>query len=100
MRTSGLLKRRTQFFSRCGKIPRLMHIASCRRDGRIPPGPCTRPPPPLRNMQKHAMSWRKRKHPFQKRYRLRDAAKKEISGDGVLRKALGHYARSEQRTNL
>ena len=46
------------------------------------------------------MPWRKRKHSFQKRHWLRDAAKKQIGGDGILRQALGNSAGDEQRSNL
>ncbi len=46
------------------------------------------------------MSRRKGKHSFQKRHWLRDAAKKQIGGDGVLRQTFGNNARSEQRANL
>src|ERR1700682_1347546 len=46
------------------------------------------------------MSRRKGKHSFQKRYGLRDAAKKKIGGDCVLRRALRPRAGGEERANL
>src|SRR6202158_5718519 len=46
------------------------------------------------------MSRRKGKHSSQKRYGLRDAAKKKIGGDCVLRQAFRHRAGGEERANL
>src|SRR5712671_4533605 len=46
------------------------------------------------------MSRRKGKHPLQNRHRLRDAAKKQISGNCILRQLFGYSAGGEQRPNL
>ena len=100
MRAHGIFKKRPQLFPCRRRIARLTRFACCRRNRGVPPGPRARRAPPLRDVQQYSMSRGKGKHSLQNRHRLRDAAKKQISSDGILRQVFGHCAGREQRSNL